>query len=227
MAEYCNPPPDPIVVLFDVDNTLLDNDRFAADLRAHLTANFGATECERYWTLYAGLRDELGYADYLSTLQRFRNGLEDHPAMLGMSDFLLEYRFDEILYPHALQVLAQLAKHVTTVILSDGDVVFQPRKIRRSGIGEAVQGRVLIYIHKEKRLEAVQRLHPARHYFMVDDKAGILAAMKRLMGTSLTTVFVRQGHYAQGVQQVDPPPDHTLEHIADLLSFDFHSTGSP
>ncbi len=227
MPEYFDPPPASLVVMLDVDNTLVDNDRFAADLRARLLANFGEAECARYWALYAQLRDELGYADYLSTLQRFRAGLEEHPALLGMSEFLLEYPFDQALFPQTLQVLAHLREHATTVILSDGDVVFQPRKIQRSSIWQAVQGRVLIYVHKEKMLEAVQKHYPARHYFMVDDKAGILANMKRLMGDSLTTIFVRQGHYAQGVQQVDPLPDRTIDRIADLLQFNFQSTGSP
>jgi FMN phosphatase YigB (HAD superfamily) len=227
MPEYFSPPPAPLVVMLDVDNTLVDNDRFAADLRTRLLANFGETECARYWALYAQLRDELGYADYLSTLQRFRAGLEEHPALLGMSEFLLEYPFDQALFPQALEALAHLREYATTVILSDGDVVFQPRKIQRSGIWQAVQGRVLIYVHKEKMLEAVQKHYPARHYVMVDDKADILANMKRLMGDTLTTIFVRQGHYAQGVQQVDPLPDRTIDRIADLLQFNFQSTGSP
>jgi FMN phosphatase YigB (HAD superfamily) len=227
MPEYYNPPPVPLVFMLDVDNTLVDNDRFAADLRARLQRDFGEAACERYWTLYAQLRDELGYADYLSTLQRFRAGLEDHPALFGMSAFLLDYPFEAALFPQVLQVLAHLQQHATTVILSDGDVVFQPRKIQRSGIGQAVQGRVLIYIHKETMLQTVQRRYPARHYVMVDDKAGLLAKMKRLMGNSLTTVFVRQGHYAQGVQQVDPRPDRTIDTIAELLHFNFQSTGSP
>ena len=227
MPEYCNPPPATLVFMLDVDNTLVDNDRFAADLRARLVADFGDAESARYWALYAQLRDELGYADYLSALQRFRAGLEDHPALLGMSAFLLDYPFQTALFPQALQVLAHLQQHATTVILSDGDVVFQPHKIRRSGIEQAVLGRILIYIHKEKMLEAVKRRYPARHYVMVDDKAGILANMKRLLGDQLTTVFVRQGHYAQGPQQVDPLPDRTIDTIAELLHFNFQSTGSP
>jgi FMN phosphatase YigB (HAD superfamily) len=227
MPEYCNPSPASLVFMLDVDNTLVDNDRFAADLRSRLVADFGDAESARYWTLYAQLRDELGYADYLSALQRFRAGLEDHPALLGMSAFLLDYPFETALFPQALQVLVHLQRHATTVILSDGDVVFQPRKIQRAGIAQAVQGRILIYIHKDKMLEAVQRRYPARHYVMVDDKAGILANMKRLMGDKLTTVFVRQGHYAQRTQPVDPLPDRTIDTIAELLHFNFQSAGSP
>lgn len=227
MPEYFNLAPASLVIMLDVDNTLVDNDRFAADLRARLLADFGEAECARYWALYAQLRDDLGYADYLSTLQRFRAGLEEHPALLGMSGFLLDYPFENALFPRTLQVLAHLRQQATTAILSDGDVVFQPRKIQRSGIWDAVQGRVLIYIHKEKMLEAVQRHYPARHYLMIDDKAGILANMKRQMGDSLTTIFVRQGHYAQGVQQVDPLPDRSIDRIEDLLQFNFQSTGSP
>ena len=226
MPEYFNPPPASLVVMLDVDNTLIDNDQFAADLNLRLQSDFGDAECARYWKLYAQLREELGYADYLTALQRFRAGLEEHPALLGMSGFLLDYPFEKTLFPQALQVLTHLQQYATTAILSDGDMVFQPRKIQHSGIWQAVQGRVLIYIHKEKMLEAMQRRYPARHYVMVDDKAGILANMKRLMGATLTTIFVRQGHYSQGVQQVDPLPDRSIDRIEDLLQFNFQSTGS-
>jgi FMN phosphatase YigB (HAD superfamily) len=208
-----------VVFLLDVDNTLLDNDRFAADLGEHLQQSFGATERNRYWAIHGELYQELGYADYLGTLQRFRVGLEDDPDLLQLSAFLLEYPFAERLYPHALDVIAHLSTMGTPAVLSDGDVVFQPRKIQRSGIWDAVEGRVLIYPHKERRLEAVQRRCPASHYLMVGDKPRLLAAMKRALGTKLTTVFVRQGHYAAepADRAIGPLPDLSFEHIGDLL----------
>jgi FMN phosphatase YigB (HAD superfamily) len=209
---------DPVVFLFDVDNTLLDNDRFAADLGDRLEQAFGKPERERYWAIYAQLRDELGYADYLDTLQRFRVGLEDHPELMQMSAFVLEYPFSQRLYPHALDTIAHLRSIGQPVILSDGDVVFQPRKIQRAGLWDAFEGRVLIYLHKERMLEGMQRRYPASHYVMIDDKPKILVAMKRIMGDRLTTVFVQQGHYAaEAVGAImDPVPDLTIEHIGEL-----------
>ena len=211
-----------VVFLLDVDNTLLDNDRFTADLGARLEQAFGAAERDRYWAIHAELRHELGYADYLATLQRFSVGLEDDPDLLRMSAFLLEYPFEERLYPHALEVIAHLRTIGAPAVLSDGDVVFQPRKIQRSGIWAAVEGRVLIYPHKERRLEAVERRCPASHYVMAGDKPRLLAAMKRALGEKLTTVFVRQGHYAAEAAggATLPPPDLSLEHIGDLLDCD-------
>jgi FMN phosphatase YigB (HAD superfamily) len=211
-----------VAFLLDVDNTLLDNDRFVADLGARLEQAFGTAERDRYWRIYGELRDAFGYADYLASLQRFRVGLEDDPQLLHMSAFLLEYPFEERLYPHALDAIAHLRTMGAPAVLSDGDVVFQPRKIRRSGIWAAVEGRVLIYPHKERRLEAVQRRCPASHYVMVGDKPRLLAAMKRALGEKLTTVFVRQGHYAAEAAgyAIDPPPDLSLEHIGDLLHYE-------
>ncbi|TAM88539.1 MAG: HAD family hydrolase [Candidimonas sp.] len=213
---------DGIVFLFDVDNTLLDNDRVTDDLRRHLVDQFGKKSAERYWVLFEALRAELGYTDYLGALQRYRLGLMNDPSLLRMSSFLLEYPFVERLYPGALEVLDKTGRHGTTVILSDGDAVFQPRKVERSGLWDAVGGRVLIYIHKERMMDAVMERYPARHYVMVDDKLRILAAMKKRMGARLLTVFPRQGHYAHDLKTVRllPPADITVEHIGDLLEVD-------
>src|SRR5579863_5333741 len=210
--------PAEVVFLLDVDNTLLDNDRFAADLSTHLDNAFGAAERQRYWTLFADLRFELGYADYLATLQKFRNGLDDDPQLLLMSQFMLEYPFAERLYPHVLEAIAHLRTLGLPVILSDGDMVFQPRKIQRSGLWDAVDGRVLVYVHKELMHAAMQQRHPAAHYVMVDDKPQLLAAMKLVLGDKLTTVFVRQGHYAAASTgfAIEPAPDLSIEHIGDL-----------
>lgn len=218
------------VFLLDVDNTLLDNDRFADDLDARLRQDFGAAGRDRYWSLYAGLRDQLGYADYLGTLQAFRTGLEEHPELLQMSSFLLEYPFAQRLYPRALDAIAHLGKLGTPVILSDGDMVFQPRKVQRSGLWDAVAGRVSIYLHKQGALQAVQRHYPAAHYVMIDDKPQLLAAMKQVLGTRLTTVFVRQGHYALASvgTVIDPAPDLSLECIGGVIDLDpSHFSSSP
>jgi FMN phosphatase YigB (HAD superfamily) len=211
-----------VVFLLDVDNTLLDNDRFGADLGARLEQAFGADQRDRYWAIFATLRDEVSYADYLGALQRFRVGCEDAPELLQMSSFMLDYPFADRLYAHSLEVVAHLGTLGLPVILSDGDVVFQPRKIQRSGIWNAVQGRVLIDIHKERALDTMQKRYPARHYVMVDDKAQLLAAMKIELGQTLTTVFVRQGHYAaQSAHAViEPSPDVEIGEIGDLLDHD-------
>jgi FMN phosphatase YigB (HAD superfamily) len=189
------------------------------DLGARLEQAFGAEQRDRYWAIFAALREEVSYADYLLALERFRVGLDDDPALLQMSSFMLEYPFANRLYPRALEAIAHLGTLGLPVVLSDGDVVFQPRKIERSGIWDAVQGRVLIYLHKERALDAMRRRYPALHYVMVDDKAQLLAAMKRVLGPELTTVFVHQGHYAaQSANTViDPPPDLEIERIGDLL----------
>lgn len=212
--------PDPCVFLLDVDNTLLDNDRFATDLRERLTEGFGAVECERYWSIYARLREQHGYADYLATLQEFRAGLDADPDLLGMSGFLLDYPFADRVYPGALKAIAHLRALGTVAILSDGDIVFQPRKIERSGLWSAVGGNVLVFLHKERTLAAMQQRFPAAHYVMIDDKPHVLAAMKRVLGGRLTTMFVRQGHYAtESVRQtIDPPPDLTIEAIGDVCT---------
>jgi FMN phosphatase YigB (HAD superfamily) len=209
-----------VTFLLDVDNTLLDNDRFAADLGEHIEQAFGASERERYWAIFAKLRDQLGLADYLGSLQEFRAGLDDHPDLLEMSEFLLEYPFAARLFPGALEAVAHLATLGRPVVLSDGDIVFQPRKIQRSGIWDAVDGQVMIYLHKERVLDHMQRRFPSNHYVMVDDKSNLLAAMKLTLKTKLTTVFVRQGHYAlaAGSDSVEPRPDMTIERIADLIN---------
>jgi FMN phosphatase YigB (HAD superfamily) len=215
-------PPHDVVFLLDVDNTLVDNDAVVADLRRHLVQAFGADCAERYWTIYEELREELGYADYLGALQRYRSVVEDSGAgdhrLLLMSGFLVDYPFRERLYPRALEVVHHLGRVGPTVILSHGDVVFQPRKVQRSGLWDAVEGRVLIYVHKERMLDAVQRHYPARHYVIVDDKLRVLAAMKAQLGERLTTVFPRQGHYALDAANVAkyPPADHSVEEIGAL-----------
>lgn len=210
-----------IVFLFDCDNTLLNNDRVQDDLRAHLERAFGASNCNRYWEIFELLRTELGYADYLGALQRYRMDATSDHRLLLMSEFLLDYPFGECLYPGALEVIEHVSKWGQAVILSDGDVVLQPRKIQRSGLWEAVDGEVLIYVHKEKMLDDIQQRYPARHYVMIDDKLRILAAMKNVMGQRLTTVFPRQGHYALDRDSIAayPAADLTIERIADLIQY--------
>ena len=208
------------VWLFDVDNTLLDNDRFAADLSAYLTDTFGAAERDRYWGIYATLRDETGIADYLGALQRFRTGADDEPALLQVGAFMLDYPFAERLYVGVLDVVAACRRYRRAIVLSDGDIVFQPRKIVRAGLWSAFAGEVLICVHKEHALDAMQRRYPAAHYVMVDDKPRLLAVIKRAMGERVTTIFVRQGHYAAetAASDVDPPPDRVIDRIGDLAT---------
>jgi FMN phosphatase YigB (HAD superfamily) len=215
-----------VVFLLDVDNTLLDGDRFVADLHEHLERGFGAAGAQRYWTIFDALREELGYVDYLGALQRFRQDIERGSAgeqrLLMMASFLIDYPFADRLYPRALEVISHLGRFGQTVILTDGDVVLQPRKLQRSGLWDAVDGRALIYVHKEQMLDAVQRHYPARHYVMVDDKLRILAAMKAIWRERLTTIFPRQGHYAlePAVVAHQPAADFTIERIGELADFD-------
>jgi len=211
-----------LVFLLDVDNTLLDNDAVTGDLRSHLERELGRASSDRYWSIFEELRKELGYADYLGALQRYRLGDLNDPRLLMMSAFLVDYPFTTRLYPGALDAIAHLRTWGPTAILSDGDVVFQPRKVQRSGLWDRVEGRVLIYIHKEQMLDAVEARYPASHYVMVDDKIRILTAMKAIWRDKLTTVFVRQGHYALDAASVAayPPADLTVERIGDLVQHD-------
>lgn len=211
-----------VVFLFDIDNTLLDNDRVTRDLHKFLDT-FGEDSCKRYFEIFEQLRKELGYADYLGTLQRYR--LEDmHDArLLRMSSFLVDYPFANRLFPGSLDAIEHVQQWGTAAILSDGDAVFQPRKIERSGIFEAIDRHVMIFIHKEENLDDVERLHPAKNYVMIDDKLRILTAMKSIWGDQLTTVFVKQGHYAlaPGVEDEFPAPDLKIDRIGDLVNVDF------
>jgi FMN phosphatase YigB (HAD superfamily) len=210
-----------IVFLFDVDNTLLDNDHVQRDLGAHLTSNYGQEAHDRYWALFEDLRATLGYADYLGALQRYR--LEDlhNPKILRIANWLADYPFADRLYSRAIEVVHHVAAWGPTVILSDGDAAFQPRKVERSGLWQAFEDNVLIYVHKEQALDDVERLYPARHYVMIDDKLRILEALKQSWGDRVTTVFPRQGHYALDPQEVARrrPADISIDAIGDLLGF--------
>lgn len=212
----------PIACLVDVDDTLIENDGIQDDLRNHLGREYGEECRDRYWAILEQLMEELGYRDYLGALQQYR---VEHPTdvrLLGMSSFLLDYPFADRLYPRALDVLARLRSWGRTVILSDGDVVFQPRKVERAGIGKAVDGHVLIYIHKEQALDDVQQRYPSEHYVLIDDKLRILTAVKKRWGDRVTTVFPRQGKFANdpAVIAANPAPDVTIEHIGDVLAMD-------
>ena len=210
---------DSIVFLFDVDNTLIDNDRFSADLAARLESELGADGRARYADIDKSIRADVGYADYLGTLQRLR-GQESNPSYMALSFFLLDYPFDERRFPGVPEAIAHLRTIGRPVIMSDGDTVFQPRKIRRAGLWDAFRGDVLIYVHKEEMLDDMRRQYPAEHYVMVDDKPRILVAMKKLMGDSVTTVFVKQGHYAAaaGKELEETPPDITIDSVAELAT---------
>ncbi len=214
--------PQNVVFLLDVDNTLLDNDAFSSDLDARLERDFGVDERVRYRELYSALRDERGYADYLGAVQRFREGAGNDPALLKLAEFILDYPFADRLFPRALDAISHLSSVGRPAILSDGDIVLQPRKVRRSGLWEALDGRVAITLNKERCVDQVKQRWPARHYVMVEDKPKLLAALKQQLGTGMTTVFVRQGHYAQEQQlePSDPRPDIVIDRIAELCSLD-------
>ena len=207
------------VFLFDVDNTLLDNDRVTADLKGQLERELGHERQERYWTIFEELRAELGYADYLGALQRYRSVYPRDPRVLTVSEFLLHYPFADRLFPHSLDAVEHVRQFGTPVILTDGDVVFQPHKIHDSGLYKAFDGAVLIYIHKEVELEDVEKRYPADHYVLIDDKLRILSAVKKIWTERVTTVFVRQGHYAFDEKAISgyPRADVTIERIGDLL----------
>jgi FMN phosphatase YigB (HAD superfamily) len=210
-----------VVFLFDVDNTLIDNDRITADLGRYLTKEVGQARCARYFEIFEDLRRELGYADYLGALQRYRIENPRDPHLLAVSSFLVNYPFANRLYPGSLDAIEHAARFGTTVILSDGDVVFQPRKVERSGLFDAVDRNVLIYIHKEQELDDVERRYPADHYVLIDDKIRILTAVKEAWGTRLTTVFPRQGHYAHAPDVARyPTPDVTIDRIDELTRYD-------
>ncbi len=210
-----------VVFLFDVDNTLLDNDGVAADLQRHLVSEIGAEGAREYWGIFEQLRTELGYADYLGALQRYRAKHPRAPNLVCVSDFFINYPFADRLFPDAIKVIEHVQQWGPAVILSDGDVVFQPLKVSRSGLADAVAGRVLIYVHKEQELDDVEQRYPAGHYVLVDDKLRILAAVKKLWGARVTTVFVRQGHYAADSEILAsyPTADISIERIGDLLQY--------
>jgi len=213
--------PGRVVFLFDVDNTLLDNDSVAADLQRHLASEIGEAGVQEYWQIFEQLRTELGYADYLGGLQRYRAKHPHAQQLLCMSDFLINYPFADRLFPDALKVIEHVEQWGPAIILSDGDVVFQPLKVIRSGLANGVSGRVLIYVHKEQELDDVERRYPAEHYVLVDDKLRILAAVKKFWRARVTTVFVRQGHYAADSKIITsyPPADISIGHIGELLRY--------
>src|SRR5580700_11388311 len=215
--------PDTTVFLVDVDNTLLDNDHIQADLKRHLEREFGAACRDRYWAILEDLFTELGYRDYLGALQRYRAERPREIHLLSMSPYLVDYPFANRLYPQALDVVERFRSWGRTAILSDGDVVFQPRKVERSGISEAADGHVLIYIHKEEELDDVEQRYPAGHYVLVDDKPRILAAVKKVWGDRVTTVLPQQGQFAHAADAASyrPAADLTVERIGDLLTLDF------
>jgi len=210
-----------VVFLFDVDNTLLDNDHIIADLMRHLEREIGPERPKRYWQIFEEIRAQLGYADYLGALQRYRIENPRDLNILAVSRYLLNYPFATRLFPQALDVLEHCQAYGTCVILSDGDVVFQPLKVERSGLAEAFDGNVLIYIHKELELDDIMARFPADHYVLVDDKVRILAAIKQAWGARVTTVFPRQGHYALDDKEVAkyPPPDIRIERVGHLLDY--------
>lgn len=215
-------PLHPIVFLVDVDNTLLDNDRIQADLDVHIRVEYGTTARNRYWEIFETIRSEVGYADYLGALDQYRREDTHDPRILRFVNWLADYPFADRLYRGALDAVKHVQQWAPTVILSDGDAVFQPRKVERSGLWRAFDGNVLIYIHKEEELDNVELLYPAHRYVMIDDKLRILDSMKKIWGDRLTTVFAQQGHYAADPEILAQYPhgDRQLASIGDLVRFD-------
>jgi hypothetical protein len=211
-----------IVFLFDIDNTLVDNDHVQADLKNHLATTYGPEARDRYWEILEQLRTELGYVDYLGALERYRLEALHRPEILRMSNWMIDYPFADRVYPGAMNAVRHVRQWGLPVVLSDGDAVFQPRKVERSGIWKEFEGRVLIYIHKEEELDDVERLYPARHYVLIDDKLRILTVAKKVWGDRVTTIFPKQGHYAldPAVLTQFPPADVELAAIGDLVKFD-------
>ena len=210
------------VFLFDVDNTLLDNDRVIEDLRKFLRREVGVERCTRYWNIFEQLRTECGFADYLGALQQYREEYRHDMRLLAVSRYLIDYPFANRLFPNSLDAIQHTQRWGQVALLTDGDVVFQPHKLERAGLYEAVQGHVLIYVHKQNELKDVAERYPADHYVVIDDKLHILAAIKKIWGKRVTTVFARQGHYArdQKILSANPPADITIDHIAQLLDYD-------
>ena len=207
-----------ICFLFDVDNTLLDNDRIAQDLSDYLEKEYGQFAHDCYWTIFEDLRRELGYADYLGALERYRIKFMHDPRILRMANWLIDYPFADRIYPGALDAVKHVGRWGTTAILSDGDAVFQPRKVQRSGLSAAFDQRVLIYVHKEQELPYVERIFPAKHYVLIDDKLRLLDAVKKEWGAKVTTVFPRQGHYATDPEILAkyPKADFSIDSIGEL-----------
>jgi FMN phosphatase YigB (HAD superfamily) len=218
-----------LVFLFDVDNTLLDNDGVTEDLKQHLTQQVGSARQQRYWDFFEQLRSELGYADYLGALQRYRIEYPRDPGLLTVSHFLVNYSFATRLYPNSLDVVERTKQWGQAVVLSDGDVVFQPLKVERSGIFDAFDGKILIYIHKEQELDDVEKRYPSGHYVVIDDKLRILTAIKKVWGAKVTTVFPKQGHYAKDPEALAsyPRADISVERIGDLLQYDLETLLHP
>ncbi len=215
-------PAEHVVFLFDVDNTLIDNDRIVADMMSHLERDIGHQQAQRYWEYFEQLRTELGYADYLGALQRYR---VNHPRdfkIIAVSYFLMNYYFANRLFPCSLDLIAKYKQYGEAAILSDGDMIFQPLKVERSGLREAVDEKVMIYIHKEQELDDVKARYPADHYVLIDDKVRILDAVKKAWGARVTTVFPRQGHYATDANEVAKymAPDVTVDRIDELRDYD-------
>jgi FMN phosphatase YigB (HAD superfamily) len=214
---------------FDVDNTLLDNDRVQADMNAHLAETYGETARSRFWVIFEELRHKLGCADYLGALERYRVEAMHHPKLQRMANGLVDYPFHQRVYPCALDVVKQAQTLGTAAVLSDGDAVFQPRKVDKSGIWPVFGDNVLIYVHKELELADVENHFPARHSVLIDDKVRILDTVKRAWGDRVTTVFPRQGHYANDIDEAAkyPPADLTVERIGDLLEHDLAALAKP
>lgn len=212
-----------LTFLIDVDNTLLANDEIKEQWNRHLEADLGPQLTTRFWDLYEKARAQQEVVDIPLALKWLRETTPlselDEQMYQHVVSIFEDYPFQQALYPGTLETLRYLSALGTTVIVSDGDQFFQAQKIVQSGLADAVNGRVLIYTHKQQELDEVLKLYPADHYAMIDDKPDILADSKEIMDSRLTTVFVEQGKYAQMQKPANFYPNITVEHIADLMHY--------
>lgn len=212
-----------LVFLIDVDNTLIANDDVKNDLDAHIQVEMGQALASRFWDIYEQVRTENEVVNIPLTLKRFREQTSlaelDEQTYQHAHSLFDNYPFFRALYPYTLETLAYLRSIGLTVIVSDGDMFFQAEKIFSSNLADAVEGRVLLYIHKQQHLDEVMAQYPADHYAMVDDKPEILYDSKAIMGNRLTTVFVKQGKYAAGPLPPGFSPDITVSHIGNLRNY--------
>jgi hypothetical protein len=203
-----------VTFLLDFDNTLSDNDLARRRLTGTTERILGAAGSREFWATYERVRDEMGFVDFLGTLARFD---ERHPELGATLDrAVLDFPYGEVLYPDALATIAALWRVGTPVVLSDGDRTYQPLKISRSGVDDAVRGNVLVFPHKERDLDDVARLFPAERYVAVDDKAALLAGIKLHWGARVATVHVLQGKYSDDPYR-GPAPDATVPSIGGLI----------
>ncbi|WP_158744178.1 HAD family hydrolase [Acidisphaera sp. L21] len=209
----------PLVFLVDVDNTLLDNDQFQDALKAHIAKVSGPAARDRYWEIQEHLFHSLGYRDYLGAFQTYRLERPEDVDAIWLSLFVVDFPYATLLYPGALELIAALRKLGRVVALTDGDAVFQPRKLQGAGLIEPLDRHIMICVHKEAEVAEIERRYPAERYVVIDDKIRLLTAFKKVWGNKVMTVFPRQGQFGLDTKVIaaNPPADIDVDRIAQLL----------